>query len=205
MAVQSRGNSPKDKQSFSVRLPNDELNSILAQVEEETENSNLRECIHFTTGVLHRIERQMTLGCFLVADTRLILNDLDPALIKALPVQPKCFLDNPQVVQHAATKRLTRAEVAMEIAMSLPGPKIMIIGSAPMALRQLIAMHHQTPLIETTVIAAVTGFANVVELKEQTWDSGIPGIVVRGRNGGPNTAIAITNALLRHAVDKVER
>ena len=39
------------------------------------------------------------------------------------------------------------------------------------------------------------GFVNVVESKERLIESGIPGIVARGRKGGSNIAACIVNAI----------
>jgi len=56
--------------------------------------------------------------------------------------------------------------------------------------------------VDTTVIAAASGFASAVATKERLWDSGLPCIVVRGKAGGPMAAMAIVNALLRSAADR---
>ena len=87
-------------------------------------------------------------------------------------------------------------------AMAVSGPKLIVVGSAPMALNRLLQMHEQNPLQEVTIIAAANGFASVVELKEKLWDSGLNCIVVRGRKGGAPVAIAITNALLNEAAER---
>ena len=52
------------------------------------------------------------------------------------------------------------------------------------------------------IIASANGFANIVELKERIWESGLPCIVIRGRKGGAGAAIAITNALIASAASK---
>ena len=193
-----------EKQEAVSRIPNEEVSSVISRIEaavEET-NINIKECIHFSTGVLNRIEYHLKRGCSLVADTRLILGGLNADLCSKLSVNLKCFLDNPQVIKQAQYKHVTRAEIAVDIALALPGPKIMIVGSAPMALKRILGIHTATPLVETTVIAAANGFANVVEIKERVWDSGLPCIVVRGRNGGVKTAIAMTNVLLNYVAHK---
>jgi precorrin-8X/cobalt-precorrin-8 methylmutase len=192
----------QEKQAAISRIPNEELNSVTSQIEAAVDEPNIKECIHFSSGVLNRIEYHLKRGCSLIADTRLILGGLDAELCAELSVNLKCFLDNPQVINQAKHKRVTRAEIAVDVALALPGPKIMIVGSAPMALKRMLNLHATSPLVETTIIAAANGFANIVEIKERVWDSGIPCIVVRGRNGGVNTAIAVTNVLLNHVAHK---
>lgn len=203
MGVQDKSYSDRIGASNYDRFPTSEISAIVAQIEMETADNGISQSIHFTTGVLNRIERQLTLGCSIIADTRLILPALDRAACEKLPVRLECHIDNPQVVSFATQKRVTRAEVAAERALSTPGSKIMVVGSAPMALNRILQMHRLSPLVETTVIAAANGFANVVELKERLWESGLPCVVIRGRNGGAPAAIAITNVLLRDAADKL--
>ena len=172
---------------------------VIQRVERETGDSSLRPCLHFTPGVVDRIERELTLGCGVVADSRLIVASLNREAVGRLPVQTHCFMDDPLVVGLAAQRRITRAEVAMDQALSLKGPKLLVVGSAPMALSRLLQLNQRMPLREMVIIAAAAGFASVVELKEQLWESGLPCIVVRGRKGGAGTAIAIANALLANA------
>ena len=172
---------------------------VIERVERETGDSSLRLSLHFTPGVVDRIERELILGCGLVADSNLISAGLNREAVARLSLQPQCFLDDPSVVSLAAQKRITRAEVAVEQALSLSGPKLLVVGSAPMALNRLLQLTQRAPLHEVVIIAAASGFASVVELKEQLWESGLPCIVMRGRRGGAGAAIAIANALLADA------
>lgn len=179
-----------------------EADNILRRIEGENGDTSLRQCTHFSTGVVNRIERQMKLGMTIVTDTNLILAGLDRSLASQLNVNMECFIDSPMVVSGAMQKRITRAELAVERAMALSGPKLIVVGSAPMALNRLLQMHEQNPLQEVTILAAANGFASVVELKEKLWDSGLNCIVVRGRKGGASVAISLTNALLADAVER---
>jgi len=158
--------------------------------------------MHFSPGVISRIQRQMNLGLSIIADSKLVYSGIDRELCQQLPVRVECFMDDPQVVTFATQKRTTRAEIAVDRALSLPGPKLIVVGSAPMALNRLLQLHAQHPLREVCIIAAANGFANIVELKERIWESGLPCIVVRGRKGGAASAISITNALISGAVSK---
>ena len=172
---------------------------VLERVERDTNDPSLRLSLHFTPGVVERVERELILGCSLVADSNIINAGLDLDAAGRLSLRPLCFMDDPAVVNLAAQKRITRAEVAMEQALALSGPKLLVVGSAPMALSRLLQLNQRSPLHEVVVIAAASGFASVVELKEQLWESGLPCIVARGRRGGAGAAIALTNALLADA------
>lgn len=182
--------------------PTEEVLNLIARVEAETGDAGIRQSMHFSPGIISRIQRQMGLGMSIIADSKLVQSGIDHELCEQLPVRVECFMDDPQVVNFATQKRTTRAEIAMDRALSLPGPKLLVVGSAPMALNRLLQLHAQNPLREVCIIAAATGFANIVELKERIWESGLPCIVVRGRKGGAASAIAITNALISGAVNK---
>lgn len=187
-----------------ANIPQKDSLTIVSQVMQDIDDPSIGQSIHFSAGVINRIERNLTLGCTLITDTRLIYTGIDRSLSDQLPVKLECFIDDPLVVSFAAQKRTTRAEIAMERALQISGPKMIVVGSAPMALSRLLQVHKTTPLREVTIVAAANGFANIVELKERVWESGLPCIVIRGRKGGAPAGIAITNALLSNAVSKLK-
>ena len=180
----------------------DEAAGLMPRIEQETGDPSLHQSTHFTTGVVSRIERQLKLGCTIITDTNLVLAGLDRQALSQLPSRAECYIDSPMVVSCATQKRTTRAEIAVERALAVPGPKLIVVGSAPAALARLLQIHAVTPLHEVTIIATPNGFANVVELKEKLWESGLSCVVVRGRRGGVPAAIAITNALLNEAAER---
>jgi len=179
--------------------PTEEVLNLVARVEAETGDAAIRQSMHFSPGVISRIQRQMGMDLTIIADSKLVFSGIDRELCQNLPIRIECFMDDPQVVSFATQKHTTRAEVAVDRALSIPGPKLIVVGSAPMALNRLLQLHAQNPLREVCVIAAANGFANIVELKERIWESGLPCIVIRGRKGGASSAISITNALISGA------
>ncbi len=193
-----------DRKNTPGYYPTEDVLNLIAKVEAETGDASIRQSIHFSPGVISRIERQLSLGCSIVADSKLVYGGLHREQCAGLPVRVECFMDDPLVVNFAMQKRTTRAEIAVERALSLSGPKLIVVGSAPMALNRLLQLHSQSPLREVCIIAAANGFANIVELKERIWESGLPCIVIRGRKGGANAAIAITNALIDSAAAKAQ-
>ncbi len=188
-----------ERKPASGYYPTEDILNLIEKVETEIGDGTLRRSLHFTPGVVNRMERQLRLGCSIIADSKLVAGGIDRELCTVLPARVECFMDDPSVVSFASQKRTTRAEMAVDRALSLPGHKLIVVGSAPMALNRLLQIHRQSPLRDVCIIAAASGFANVVELKERIWESGLPCIVVRGRKGGANTAIAIANALLSGA------
>ena len=60
----------------------------------------------------------------------------------------------------------------------------MVVGSAPAAINRMITRRQHEPMSDVCVLAASTGFASVVQLKERLMDSDLTSIVVRGKKGG---------------------
>ena len=174
---------------------------VRALVDQTLHDQGVLQSLFFSTGVVDRVERQFVYGCTIIGDSNLIATSIDRALMGRFPVRLSCFIDHPEVNAIAQQKRITRAEVCMEQALQIQGPKLIVVGSAPMALNRLLQLHRASPLREVSLIAAPTGFANAVELKEHLWESGLPCVVVRGRRGGVASAAAVVNALLQDAAD----
>ena len=198
----SRKDAVADHTLGQERFLTEEMKDLIHAVEEELGSESISKNIHFSTGVLNRLDRQLTLGCHLITDTNLLSSMVDRAAASRLPVQISCFLDDPFVVSVASQRRVTRAEIAAERALAQPGSKILVVGSAPKMLDQVLLAQRRSPLVDTTVIAAASGFASAVATKERLWDSGLPCIVVRGKAGGPMAAMAIVNTLLRSAAHR---
>jgi precorrin-8X/cobalt-precorrin-8 methylmutase len=81
-------------------------------------------------------------------------------------------------------------------------PLVVLIGSAPTALEQLLDLvwrpgaRWQAPDL---VIGMPVGFVGVAESKRHLAESGLPQIRLEGSRGGAGLVAAAANALLRHA------
>ena len=176
---------------------NQELSSILAAVEAETGDHTLAQSIYFSPTALTHVKRLLEQGGTIVTDTTLIANDIDKTLLGGKGASVCCYIDDPQVDMLAEQRRITRAEVAMDYGLAITGLKLMVIGSAPAAIHRLISRRQHEPMSDVCVLAAPSGFASVVQLKERLLESNIASIIVRGKKGGVVATAAIMNAILR--------
>lgn len=174
-----------------------EMSTILAEVERETNDPGLAQSIYFGPTALTHIRRLIEMGGTIVTDTTLVANDIDETLLGKNGARVVCFIDEPQVVALAEQRSATRAEVAADYGLALPGPKLMVVGSAPTAINRMVQRRMHEPMSDVCVLAACTGFASVVQIKERLMDSDLTSIVVRGKKGGVPATIAIMNAILR--------
>lgn len=174
-----------------------EMASILSEIERETNDASLSQSIYFSPTALTHIKRLIDMGGTIITDTTLVQNGVDMSLLGTKGAKLACFIDEPQVISLAERRRITRAEIAVDYGLALPGPKLMVVGSAPAAINRMIRRRQHEPMSDVCVLTASTGFASVVQLKERLIDSDLTSIVVRGKKGGIPVTITIINAILR--------
>lgn len=176
---------------------NQQVADILKAVEEETHDHALSQSVYFGPTALTHIKRLLETGGSIVTDTMLVANDIDASLLGNKGAKVVCFIDDPQVVSIAEQRRVTRAEIAVDYGLALPGAKLMVVGSAPAALNRMIARRQHEPMSDVCVLAAPAGFASVIQAKERLMDSDLNAIIVRGKKGGIPATVSLVNAILR--------
>lgn len=135
-------------------------------------------------------------GADVVTDTKMAFSGINKNRLNALGGQAHCYISDPDVIEEAKTRGITRSTVCMQRGASLGKPTIFVIGNAPTALIELHRLIAEEGLRPALVIAVPVGFVNVVESKELIMTDDVPYIVARGRKGGSNVAAAIVNAML---------
>lgn len=182
---------------MGVPYQNPGMANILKDVDTETRDHTLSQSIYFGPTALTHIKRLLEMGGSIITDTTLVANDIDMSLIGDSAAKVMCFIDDPQVVYLAEQRHVTRAEVAVDYGLSVPGMKLMVIGSAPAAINRILQRRQREPMSDVCVLAAPTGFASVVQMKERLMDSDMATIIVRGKKGGVPVTTTILNAILR--------
>ena len=176
---------------------NENVTSILQAVEDETRDSALAQSIYFGPTALTHIKRLIETGGSIITDTMLVANDIDDSLLAGSDARIICFIDDPQVVSLAEQRHVTRAEVAVDCGLAVPGQKLMVVGSAPAAINRIIQRRQHQPMSDVCVLAAPTGFASVLQMKERLLDSDLTSIIVRGKKCGVPATVTLVNAILR--------
>ena len=182
-----------------------EMASILAEIERETNDASLSQSIYFSPTALTHIKRLLEMGGTIITDTTLVQNGIESSLMGNKGAKVACFIDEPQVISLAEQRRITRAEIAVDYGLAMPGLKLMVVGSAPAAINRMIRRRQHEPMSDVCVLAASTGFASVVQLKEKLIDSDLTSIVVRGKKGGIPVTISILNAILREIMKNANK
>lgn len=177
------------------------VTNIIRAVVADTNDPALAQSIYFGPTALTHIKRLIETGGSIITDTTLLANDLDTSLLGSGGAKVLCYIDDPQVVSLAEQRHVTRAEVAVDMGLSVQGPKLMVVGSAPAAINRMIHRRQHEPMSDVCVLAAPTGFASVIQLKERLMESDLNAIVVRGKKGGVPTTVALLNAILREIAE----
>ncbi|MDR3146678.1 MAG: precorrin-8X methylmutase, partial [Treponema sp.] len=112
-----------------------------------------------------------------------------------------CFISDDDVAASAKAQGVTRAQAAVDKALSLSKPLVFVVGNAPTALLRIHALVSSGALEPKLVIAVPVGFVNVEYSKELFLDSPISCIIARGRKGGSAVGAAIVNAILYAPAD----
>lgn len=173
------------------------MSAILDDIAQETNDAALAQSIYFSPTALTHIKRLVEMGGSIVTDTTLVASDIDNSLLGNNGAKVVCFIDDPQVISLAEHRRVTRAEIAVDYGLALSGPKLMVVGSAPAAITRMIYRRQHEPMSDVCVLAAPSGFASVVQLKERLLDSDLTSIIARGKKGGVGVTAIIVNAILR--------
>ena len=178
-----------------LRMPlPEETAPIVKRVIHATADFSFAETLRFTPGVVPLMRDMLSRGASVVTDTRMALAGIRKPSLERTGAKAFCFVAEADVAREAEERGVTRSSVAMERALLLPAPRLLVCGNAPTFLLSLL---ERTPLpADTAVVGVPVGFVNVVEAKERLFKSGLPCIVAMGRRGGSAVAAAIVNALL---------
>lgn len=193
------------KHRVGMSYVNPGMVNILREIEGWTEDKKLAQSIYFGPTALTHIRRLVEMGGSIITDTMLVANEIDMSLISGSAAQIMCFIDDPQVISLAAQKHITRAEIAVDFGLTLPGLKLMVVGSAPAAIGRILMRRQREPMTDVCVLAAPTGFASVVQMKERLKDSDLASVIVRGRKGGISVTSAILNAILTEVSRQIKQ
>ena len=193
-----------DIRRMNVPFTNEETESVVAKVLARTQDESLARSLQFSPTVLSNIRRLLTGGGTIITDTGILAQSIDLGGTGEAQVAVKCFIDDPEVLLRANARGVTRAEVALDMGITLPGNKLIIVGSAPAALNRLLAHRQCEPLIDVSILCTVTGYAPAVQLKEKLRESDMAFVVTRGKSGGIMAAQIVFEAILDSIRDSIQ-
>ena len=121
---------------------------------------------------------------------------LSAGISKRYGVKIVCHVADEDIKAEAHSRKITRAIVSIEHAVSEYPSAIYAIGNAPTALIRLCELIREGKANPALVIGVPVGFVNVIEAKRMLDSLDIPRIISHGNKGGTTVACAIINAIL---------
>lgn len=104
-----------------------------------------------------------------------------------------CLIADPRAAGLAARTGITRSAAGIRLASAQAGRgAVWVVGTAPTALTELLAMDVSPALI----VGLPVGFVGAAEAKRELRASGLPAVSNRSEKGGAAAAAAVVNALL---------
>ena len=168
-----------------------------------TADFELLDLVRFSEGAVRAGIRAIEAGATIVTDTEMARCAIPPRRLAPFGCAVRCFMNDPEVAAAAKAAGSTRAALAVDFALDLPGPLIFAIGNAPTALLRLLSRIDGGAPAPALVVGMPVGFVNAAQSKALLMTrADVPWIAIAGRKGGSALAGATVNALAILAAQK---
>jgi len=210
MTIHIQKISPTEIEAESFRIIEKELGShnfdlstfkVVQRVIHATGDFSFAENMRFHPDAIERAVRLIQDGCNILSDVNMVAAGISKGMLAGFGGSVKCLVADAKVAELAKRLGKTRSEVAIEQGIQDVG--IIAIGNAPTALlKAMDCLATMKPEDRPVIIGVPVGFVNAAESKALLFEKEYPFITSLGRKGGSPVAAAITNALIRLAVQK---
>jgi len=134
--------------------------------------------------------------CTIVTDVDMVLAAINKKSLADLQLKTACHIADQKLAEESKRLGKTRSEMAMRKAAKEMDGGIVVIGNAPTALYEVIAMAKEGVTRPALVVGIPVGFVSAPESKEELAKTDLPFITNVGRKGGSAAASSIMNAIL---------
>ena len=134
-------------------------------------------------------------GKNIITDTNMARVGIRKREIEQFGGRVRCYMNDQQVHSNAKATGVTRAKIAVDMAVADMQGGIYVIGNAPTALLRLIELVKAQKARPALIIGLPVGFVNAAESKAALMELDYPYISNVGRKGGSNVAASVVNAL----------
>lgn len=155
----------------------------------------------FSAGACEQGIVALRAGSLVLTDTEMAAAAVRPMAKRTLGVPVRCLLDYaPAQAPLGSTRTAAGMRAAWnELSVMTPAP-VLLIGSAPTALEELLRLVAGGAPGPSLVIGMPVGFVGVAESKNNLADSDLTQIRLDGSRGGAGLVAATVNALLRASI-----
>ena len=166
---------------------------VIKRVIHATADFDFLYTLYFSDGVVSLARQALLKHTPIITDT----NMLAAGISKRYGINIVCHIADDNVKSEALARKITRAVVNIERAVSEYPEAIYAIGNAPTGLIRLCELIREGKANPALVVGVPVGFVNVIEAKNMLASlTNTPRIIAMGNKGGTTVACAIVNALL---------
>jgi len=134
-------------------------------------------------------------GKKIITDTNMARVGIRKKELDRFGASTECYMNDPMIHRNAKDSGVTRAKVAVDMAVEDMRDGIYVVGNAPTALMRLVELIKEKKAQPALVIGLPVGFVNAAESKAALMELDHPYISNIGRKGGSNVAASVVNAL----------
>ncbi|WP_346869729.1 precorrin-8X methylmutase [Clostridium sp. UBA5119] len=176
--------------------------SIIKRVIHTTADFEYKDLVYMTDDAIDTALEILKKGTTIYTDTNMALSGINKRALEKLNCRVVCYVSEPEVVEIAKKRGITRSMAAVEKAVE-DGVEFFVFGNAPTALFKLKEFIESGKSNCKFIIGAPIGFVGAAESKEEIEKlKDIDMMTVRGRKGGSAVAAAIVNALMYMLVER---
>ena len=156
-----------------------------------------KEAVRFHPAAVAAGMKAIRSGKPIITDTNMARVGIRQNDLNLFGATVKCYMNDSTVAENAKTAGTTRAQAAVDAAVSDMNGGIYVIGNAPTALLRLIQRVEEKKAHPALIIGLPVGFVNAAESKAELLKLDQPPYITNvGRKGGSNVAAAVVNALV---------
>lgn len=186
--------------------------SVLERMIHSSGDFTLQTQLNFSSEACEIGINALKSGSDIFTDTFMAKAAVSPMAKRTLNVDVRCILEWAPETIDGDSISVTRSSIGMRNAWlqlldqdQFKASPIVVIGSAPTALMELIDVIEEGGKMPSLIIGMPVGFIGVSESKTRLLKSCIPHIVLQGSKGGASLAAATVNALLRGAESEIDK
>ena len=169
---------------------------VIKRVIHATADFDFLHTLYFSDGAVSQARHALLNHTPIITDTNMLMSGIS----KRYGVNILCYISDSQTHEQAQARKVTRAVINIERAVSEYPEAIYAIGNAPTGLIRLCELIREGKANPALVVGVPVGFVNVIEAKNLLASfTDIPRIIAHGNKGGTTVACAIINALLYNA------
>ena len=173
--------------------------SIIRRMIHTTADFEYQQMVRIHTAAISAGIGAIKAGKTIITDTNMARVGIRKKDLEPFGVSVKCFITDSAVQELALKNDNTRAEAAVDAAVTEMNGGIYVVGNAPTALMRLIELVVNKQAHPALIVGLPVGFVNAAESKAALVEMDYPYISNIGRKGGSNVAASVVNALAKLA------